>query len=683
MRFVCGILFCILSSYVKAQVSFQSVEIRQSTFDFAAPQILTSDFSGRSTGDVFMTKASVENIETPSFEMFIQNSSGTMLRTPINPGNPELTGPVQGPLFLTGTSVSVPAQQTPAAVVQIEKISLDSDGRLNDVVTLNSDGRLVAYRNKGQSTYLSGFDDLDASSDSFVVFEFLDTNNGLGITSHTFFTVLATGDFDHNGCADIAAGGFGLSNIGTVGLNVTHQPLDLFVFWCQQSPGVFAANPELFSLGGFDPIDIEWVPPVGIASPSNRGTLYILTKEQCSTTNPVGSAAIYSFKFGSGGSGGVVSGVPQLVPPAAQTAPVSLPGRVTSLAVGDFDGDSLSDFMVSGNSSNCFTSLTSQVAGWVEFLPGQVTTLPATLGFPSQSLIRPNSALSWLQTPSPLAGVSSDVQGLQVADFDGNGQLDVGGLVAYGSDPTTNPMNAPADYIFWLGPLNSSTQPFVQSTNLFYPHLFRTWELTHPHYLSAPKATQIASFERNGISDVFVAGLEQLNPSWNVGALTSSFEVLKNNQPGLSSSGYIRDYGGAERAPQGVKPREIVVSLQGDRAVLGADLNLEVGGLSSGQHVAFFFDNSPFSFPVATPTVAGGTKSLMLHAYPQVTSHTSIVPSTQTWSGSYHSHFVRTPFPIPLNSNLLGYQANLQAVLFDPVVGAYFGSQGIELQVGN
>jgi hypothetical protein len=37
---------------------------------------------------------------------------------------------------------------------------------------------------------------------------------------------------------------------------------------------------------------------------------------------------------------------------------------------------------------------------------------------------------------------------------------------------------------------------------------------------------------------------------------------------------------------------------------------------------------------------------------------------------------------VVLNAALLGVQANLQGVLFDPGTGAFFGSQGIEVRVG-
>jgi hypothetical protein len=129
--------------------------------------------------------------------------------------------------------------------------------------------------------------------------------------------------------------------------------------------------------------------------------------------------------------------------------------------------------------------------------------------------------------------------------------------------------------------------------------------------------------------------------------------------------------------------REILVDLVGGRPVPGAEFDLEVAGLSSGQLVAFFFDTAASALTVPTPTLAGPTKPLTIHALPQFVWSLHVVPPGPTALGDVHSHRLSIPFDLPGSAALVGFQANVQAVLFDPAQGAFFGSQGLELLVGN
>ncbi len=677
-----------LPGVLLAQVPLQAVEFRASTFNQPALQILTGDFSGRSTGDVLITEWEVRNQATAAFEAFSQDSQGRRIRV-LDPGTNQPTTPVAGPLFLDGSPIVAPIGQDPAAIVQIETIALDADNVRDDVVALSSTGKLYAFRNGGHSAYVSGFSPI-GSSNSILVHDFLDPANGLNMGStHPVFSALVTGDFDHNGGSDIAVAAFGLSNIGTVGVGgVTHVSFGLLVFWCRHiqsgstitpTPGDFFSNPQYVDLGATDALDMEWVGVAGPVTTTNRGTLYLLGQEQCTPISPVGASSITSLQFDLVNSLGMAT---VLVPQPQQAVQLFFPGRVTSLAVGRLDQDAMVDFFVSGNSSNCVAPAT--VSGWVQFLPGQLTTIPATTTSPARSFVSPNSALQWLQVPINAATGSFDVQGVQVADLNADGQLDVGALLAYGADLQINPSAKTADYVYWLGPISSATQNWVQPTHVYFPLLHGFWSGLYPHYLAAPKATQIGDFDRDRYADVFVAGVPQLGASALIPLPTGGgFEVLKNMSGPTPLGSYVRDYGVAETAPQGTTVREILLSLEGGRPVPGERLEWGVAGLSSGQLVALFLDTAASSLLVPVPSLNGSLKNVMIYALPQVVVMGQLVPQGASPLGDSHSHLVRGAFDLPPTPSLTGFQANAQCVLLDPGSGAWYGSQGVELLVGN
>ena len=677
-----------LVGLLPAQVPLQAVEFRASTFGRPSLQILTGDFSGRGTGDVLVTEAEVRNWATAAFEAFAQDSQGRMIRV-LDPTTNQPTNPVAGPLFLEGSPIAVPVGQDPAAIVQIAALALDADGVRDDVTVLTSTGKLYAFRNGGHSAYVSGFAAL-GSANSFLVHDFLDPANGLDMAStHPVFSALVTGDFDHNGGDDIAVAAFGLSNIGTVGVGgVTHTSFGIQVFWCRHtlsgtavvpSPGDFHPVPQGVDLATADALDMEWVGAAGPVTLANRGTLYVLGQQQCTPISQVGASSITSLQFDLVESNGTAT---VLVPTPQQTVPLWFPGRVTSMAVGRFDQDAVVDFCVSGNSSNCTPSAT--VSGLVQFLLGQVTTIPATPSSPARTLVSPNVLSQWLQVPSNAATGSFDLQGLQVADLDGDGQLDVGGLLAYGADLQVNPSAKTADYGYWLGPIGPTSQNSILPTNVYFPLLYSFWSGLYPHYLAAPKATQVFDFDRDRHADVFVAGVPQPGATaqtpYPVGG---GFEILKNVSAPVPSGSHVRDYGAAETAPQGNIVREILLGLRGGRPVPGAQLQWDIAGLSSGQLVALFLDTVASSLSVPVPTLNGAVKNVMIHALPQVVTMVQAVPTTVSPLGDHHSHFVRGAFEIPPTPVILGFQANAQCVLLDPGSGAWYGSQGVELLVGN
>ncbi len=676
-----------VSASLAAQSLWQNGEFRPSPADKPALQILVGDFTRRSTGDVLLHEATVRNQATTVFDLFAQDADGDLLRVQ-SPVTGQWTGPVPGPLFLTGTPIAVPATQDPAAIVQIDKLSLDADGRFDDLVALTSTGKLLVFPNRGQSAYGAGFPDLD-SNGAYTLYDFADPANGFGIaTLHPIYSCLATGDFDGNGGVDIAVGAFGLTNVGVVGVGgVTHTSFGLFVFWCRHTqtgstivplPGDFEPVPQQIDLGPADALDLEWSSASGPGVVGSPGTLHVLAQEQCTPVSLVGASSIFSFRFGLVGANGQA---PQLVPANLVQTALSFPGRVTSLAVGRLDADVLVDFAVAGNSSACLPLGGAQP--WLQFLPGRSLVVPPTSTSPAVTWVAPDPALQWLQQPPHAANLALDLQGLQVLDADGDGQLDLGGLVAYGADPQENPSAKTADYVAWLGPLTPASPRLVHTTNVFFPLLYRFWSGAYPHFLAAPKATQVADFDRDGRDDVFVAGVAQLAASatdpWPAGG---GVAVLKN-VPTTSVGPYVRDYGTAELAPQGPTGREILVDLVGGRPVPGAQFDLEVAGLSSGQLVAFFFDTTASALTVPTPTLAGPSKPLTIHAMPQFVWSLHIVPPGPTALGDVHSHRLSIPFDLPGSAALVGFQANVQAVLFDPAQGAFFGSQGLELRVGN
>jgi len=191
-----------VSASLAGQIPWQNGEFRPSPADKPALQILVGDFTRRSTGDVLLHEATVRNQATTVFDLFAQNADGRMLRV-LSPTTGQWTGPVPGPLFLTGTPVAVPATQDPAAIVQIDKLSLDADGRFDDLVALTSMGKLLVLPNRGQSAYGAGFPDLD-SNGAYTLYDFADPANGFGIaTLKPIYSCLATGDFDGNGTTDL------------------------------------------------------------------------------------------------------------------------------------------------------------------------------------------------------------------------------------------------------------------------------------------------------------------------------------------------------------------------------------------------------------------------------------------------------------------------------------------------
>lgn len=161
-------------------------------------QVLVGDFTRRSTGDVLLHEATVRNQATSVLDLFAQDGNGRMLRVQ-SPTTGQWTGPVPGPRFLSGTPIAVPAGQDPAAIVQIDRLSLDTDGRFDDVVARTSTGKLLVFPNHGQSAYGAGFPDLDGDG-AHTLFDFADPANGFGIASlQPIYSCLGTGDFDGNG----------------------------------------------------------------------------------------------------------------------------------------------------------------------------------------------------------------------------------------------------------------------------------------------------------------------------------------------------------------------------------------------------------------------------------------------------------------------------------------------------
>lgn len=302
---------CVVSLSLAASLAAQSPwlngEFRASPADKPALQILVGDLTRRSTGDVLLHEATVRNQATTVFELFAQDADGRMLRVQ-SPASGPWTGPVPGPLFLTGTPIAVPATQDPAAIVQLDKLSLDADGRCDDLVALTSTGKLLVFGNRGQSAYGAGFPDLD-SNGAYTLYDFADPNNGFGIANlHPIYSCLATGDFDGNGGVDIAVGAFGLSNVGVVGVGgVTHTSFGLFVFWCRHTqagstivplPGDFVPVPQQIDLGPADALDLEWSSGNGPGVVGSPGTLHVLAQEQCTPISLVGASSIFSFRFG-------------------------------------------------------------------------------------------------------------------------------------------------------------------------------------------------------------------------------------------------------------------------------------------------------------------------------------------------------------------------------------------------
>ncbi len=613
------------TSIVRAQnLIFNSAGYRSSLFYNAADSVVVSDFSEYGTGEILTHEKTIQYYDYFLFSVISQDSLGAT------------RSQFLGPRFLQGTSTAQVPTQTPAAVSKLTPIKLSGDSKI-DLAAITSSGKVLIFKNKGHTLYQNGFSDMNSNSDSFEIFDFSDPSvpeNTLSL--RPFYTVLQNGDFNGDGCEDLATGG-----VGITGPNVSDETsLGIYIFWCTPNGG-FSTSPTSVSLGASYPIDTEWHEP--------SQTLYVLGKEPTPFAWAIANTTVTALKFGQ----------TQL---NSQTQ-ISFPGLPNSLALGDWNQDNTLDFLISGNTTP--TSLTqSQGLLW---LYG---------GTRFSGADQPNVALA-NSINLPINANQFDLVSVKSTDLNNDGIVDFAAVATFGNDTQNSSLFRASELVYGFGPLNSSPIIYQKTLSGFNSLASLNWADNYPQYQTVTDILSFWDINRDSYPDIVVGGVTDIQWINNIPQMISKGTETLLNQPQGVPENYIQDYGNYDTKPY-------TLGLSGGEPVVGADLKIVVKDLSLGQIISMNYDTTPSSFMFSTPSLFAGSKNIWIGVLPQFSSFSYFMPSSGLGTlGTSDSHAFELSFKIPNNPALFGFEGYMQAIILDTTTGFYSSTQGIALKVGN
>lgn len=513
----------------------------------------------------------------------------------------------------------------------------DEDGRV-DALSLTFPFELLFSRNEGQGKAVQGFPThtVVASFASLLGLTFPNTN----VDPLATVPVFVTGDFDLDGHADLLVGVtliYGLflgvpPAIGSGGL----------VFFFGNGDGTFSA-PHLVPTADA-PIDAEFVDWDG----NGIGDTLLLLGHTAVVTTPIGQYQDYFTIYdvtttASGGRTIAPRGASQWLGTSRYTSFAYIPDTASTPRVLAFAGH------------ECALATTMRPQLWVTEVDaaGLVAGIPAPVG------------------PAIVAIGNCDMQGIQVADFDLDGHLDVVGLVE-GESTLSTPIQrteicfvaGPFDATGAHGVMGSLTTTNTWSTTLNHPPMQGSGFIYSPNR-GHPDVLQVVDLDSDGAPDIVASNMLRPSPTGTAEPVILS---VVNSSPGALglTTGNVRRLAFGTPDPTGRLAR---CGIQGGDPVLGnGAFRLSLRDAPASGIAALV---------AARTTSPHGTLGLAMALVPEFVGFVQPLTALQQGAGALEEYL-----PLPALPALLDPTAVFQWVILDSATGLLECSDAILVDFG-
>jgi hypothetical protein len=327
------------------------------------------------------------------------------------------------------------------------------------------------------------------------------------------------------------------------------------------------------------------------------------------------------------------------------------PGRRVALEMADVIGDSNTDYIVAQVSV-----YGSSISSDVYYFQGDGT---------GQYI---SSAWGVLSLPVGPIGYGNFVASLEVGDFDQDSSLDIAMLRGFVQPPANTASAASfadAEVLVAMGP-NVTTAP-VESIPL--PGYFLYSSTSTPHFallpLSAlPDGLRAIDLGRDSSPDFLVGGLRSSNPS-----AAPLLVTLRNQTPPAIGDACFEKIG----EPSGGVPSRLArIGFEGGRPAPGnPNFACTIQNVQGGSIVGLMWG----SYPAPNLFDLFG---IDFHIGPELFGYPAVATGAHENDGFYSY-----PLPIPPVPALVGDVGCFQYNYYDPVAGAFGGTQATRLSIGN